>query len=151
MDLKEQEERLKFLISRIDSEIEKFKKILAEVEGKRDELDNAITKKGLQSVPINIAPHSMDKRGLYEELQQHILDLNKLKNLINSRLDVVIKEEELILGLKEKYGKSVNLEKNEGGEFEVSFKDAGTENAYSQIKNSRRLIEQLKESIKELE
>ncbi len=151
MDLKEQEERLKFLISRIDSEIEKFKKVLIGVESKREELDKAITKKGLQSVPINISPHSLDKSGLYEELQQHILDLNKLKNLINSRLDVVIKEEELILGLKEKYGKSVNLEKNDGGEFEVSFKDTETESAYSQIKNSRRLIEQLRESMKEME
>jgi len=151
MDLKEQEERLKFLISRIDSEIEKFKKIQSGVGERKDELDGAITKKGLQSVPINIAPHSMDKSNLFDEIQQHILDLNKLKNLINGRLEVVIKEEELIQGLKEKYGKSVSLVKGESGEFEVAFKNEETEEAFNQIKTSRRLIEQLKESLKELE
>lgn len=149
-ELKEQEERLRFLISRIDSEIVKFQKSLNTVEEKQSRLNEAIIKRGLQEVPINITPHSAEKQNLHQEIKQHIMDLNKLKNYINGKLEVVIKEEELIEDLKKEHGKNVSLHKLESGEFEINYKDEETEKAYNQINVSKKLINQLKKSIQDI-
>ena len=149
-ELKEQEERLRFLISRIDSEILKFQKLLKSIEQKQSKLNEAIRERGLQEVPINIVPHSEEKENLREEIKQHIMDLNKLKNYINGKLEVVIKEEELIEDLKKEYGQSVSLHKLDSGEFEINYEDKETEKAHNHVKTSKKLVNQLKKSIQDI-
>lgn len=146
-ELKDQEERLRFLVSKVDSEIKKFQGLLDTAETLGGELDEAVRKEGLQSVPIAISPHSEESEGLAEELKQHIMDLNKLKNLINAKLNLVIKEEELIEGLQRKYGNKVSLKRISGGDFEINYADDKTDNAFNQLKNSKKLIAQLKDSV----
>ena len=146
-DFREQEERLKFLISRINSEISKFEKIQQSMAKMQEKLNTAITQKGLLKVPIDIFPHSEDKQSLYEELRQHVLDLYKLKNLISTKLDLVIKEEELLADLQKEYGTKVELQKLPTGEFELRYHDTETEEAYNAIRTSKKLVSQLRETI----
>ncbi len=150
MALKEQEERLKFLLSRVDSEITKFERLLKEAQAKRAELEAAVHEQGLKVVPIAVAPHSEGSSNLEEDLQQHLLDLNKLKNLISSKLTIVIKEEELIEGLKKKYGTRVGLEKVGASEFKITYSDSDSEAAFAQINNSKKMISKLRDSVEEI-
>ena len=148
--LKEQEERLRFLLSRVDAEAEKFQKIISLLDAKENALNEEITDAGLQTVPINIAPHSATESNLYDEVRAHLMELNKMKNFLSGKLNVVIKEEELIGKLNKKYGKNVQLKKLGSGEFEIDFKDAESEKAYAQLNASKKLIAQLKESVSEI-
>ena len=148
--LKESEERLRFLLSKIDSEIEKFKGISDLVYNKRQAISTEITKKGLNEVPLEIRPHSTEEPGLTEELTKHLLELNKMKNYLSSKLELVIKEEELLKELKKKHGDNVELVKNPAGEFEIIYKDSETDDAYNKLKASRKLISDLKASMKNL-
>jgi len=150
VELKEREERLRFLLSKIDSEIEKFKKISGLVDGKRQALSTEITKKGLSEVPLEIRPHSGEEQGLTEEITKHLLELNKMKNYLSSKLELVIKEEELLEELKKKHGDNVELLKTPAGEFEIVYTDSETDDAYNKLKASRKLVSDLKVSMKDI-
>lgn len=148
--LKEREERLRFLLTKVDSEIDKFESLLGSAENLQSELDAEIRGTGLQSLPINFTPHTEGQRDLQDELKQHILSLNKLKNLINKKLKKVIREEELLEGLQKKYGDKVSLKGAGKGELELIYKDEETEKMFSRLKNSKKMISQLKESVNSL-
>ncbi len=149
-DLKQQEETLKLLIKKIDSEIVRFEKIKTEVGVKRAKLEESVNTAGLQPVPIEIAPHSGTGENLEQEIKQHILDLNKLKNFINGKLNVVIKEEELLNELQKKYGKEVGIKKIPGGEFELTFSDAETKKAFAALQKSKKMLSTVKRSVQSL-
>ena len=149
-DLKQQEEELKLLIKKIDSEIADFEKLKTAIDVKKATLGEAVNKAGLQPVPIDVVPHSDSSRDLEEEIKQHILDLNKLKNFINGKLKVVIREEELLNELQEKYGKEVGIKKLPGGEFELTFSDKETEQAFAKLQKSKELLSTVKKSVQSL-
>jgi len=147
--LKEREERLKFILSKVNTETEKFRKILSSLEARQEELSEAVSGKGISNIPVNITPHTESSENLYEETRQHIMELTKLKSLIETRLNLVIKEEELIAELKEKYGDNVSLAKLPTGEFQIEFRDGKSEDAFEQLKMSRKMIGQLRDSVHE--
>ncbi len=148
-DLKEREERLKFILSKVNTEIEKFGKIQSALEARQDELSEAVAGKGISNIPVNITPHTESSENLYEETRQHIMELTKLKSLIETRLNLVIKEEELIAELKDKYGDNVSLAKLPTGEFRLEFKDEKSEDAFEQLKMSKKMVGQLRESVQD--
>ncbi len=148
-ELKEQEERLRFLLTRVDSESAKFERVLKQVEAKRAELDKALDKQGLENVAINLLPHGEESPTLVEELRSHVLDLGKTRNLIASKLNLVVKEEELLENLQEKYGDKVKLLKLPSGEFEIDFADEDTAAAFSQMQSGKKLLQQLRETLVE--
>jgi SMC interacting uncharacterized protein involved in chromosome segregation len=149
-ELKEQEERLRFLLSKVDAEISKFESLVKSIDAKQDSLTAQIRDAGMQSVPIRITPHSEATENLYDEINAHLMDLNKLKNLLSSKLNLVLKEEELFAKLNKKYGKSVDIERSPSGEFEILYKDDDTSAAFSQLSTSKKLIDQLRGSVKDI-
>ncbi len=148
-ELKEQEERLRFLLTRVDSEMAKFERLQKQVDAKQASLSSAISREGLEGVTVNVTPHGEGSANLAEELRNHLLDLNKTKNLIAGKLNLVVKEEELIASLKGKYGENVALVKLPSGEFEIDFKDPDTEQAFNQVQSGKKLLQQLRESLAE--
>ena len=150
MELKEQEDKLRTSLSRIDSEISKFKSILNTVESKKEQITKTITKKGLEEIPVVILPHSPDESNLYEELKMHLDDLKQLKNSVKAKLDLVVKEEELIAQLKKEHGEKVDI-KVFDDKFNVDYKDIDTEYAFGQLNTGKKLLDQLKNNIKEID
>ncbi len=148
-ELKEQEERLRFLLTRVDAELDKFGRVLKQVEAKQSKLGDAIAKEGMEGVTVNVLPHGEDAGNLFEELKNHLLDLAKTKNLIASKLNLVVKEEELLDTLRDKYGDSVQLVKLPSGEFEIDFKDEDTEQAFNQMQSGKKLLQQLRQTLVE--
>lgn len=150
VELKEKEERLRFLLSKIDSEIEKFKEMQASVEERKMSINRDITSKGLSEVPLEIRPHSDEQDGLGGEVNRHLMELSKMRNYLNGKLELVIKEEELLKELKKKHGNKVSLVKTDEGEFEIVYEDSETEEMYDKLKASRKLIADLKSSMKDI-
>ncbi|MCX8158108.1 MAG: hypothetical protein N3D73_00380 [Candidatus Diapherotrites archaeon] len=149
-DLKDKEERLRFLLSKIEDEIDRFSKMQEIIETKNRELFVEISKKGLTETPLEIAPHSDGHQSLLDEVREHILELNKVKSYLSAKLDLILKEEELIEALKKKYGNNVNLLKRADGVFEISYTDEETKNTYLKLKASKKLLSDLKSSIGDL-
>ena len=73
-----------------------------------------------------------------------------MKNYLSSKLELVIKEEELLEELKKKHGDNVELLKNPAGEFEIVYTDSETDDAYNKLKASRKLVSDLKASMKDI-
>lgn len=145
VDLKKEEEELKLLVKKIDSEILKIQNILEEIDTKQNNIQIAVTITGLQAAPINIFPHSDNEQNLAEELKQQILELNKSKNFLTSKLDIAIKEEELLAELKKQFGEAISLKKTRSGEFELEFKDKETQKAFDELEKSKKSLKEIKE------
>ncbi len=145
-DLKKEEEELKLLIKKIDTEILKLQALLEEAESKHSNIQIAITRTGLQTIPINILSASNDSIDLVSGLRKQILDLNKSKNFLNSKLDVTIKEEELIEELKKQFGESVSLKKTMQGDFEINYHDKETDKAVLDLEKSKKTLEEIRKS-----
>ncbi|MDP6671284.1 MAG: hypothetical protein QGI60_05745 [archaeon] len=150
VDLKRQEEELKLLLSKADSEIARFEKIYKGVEVRKEELNKAVKGAGLQSVPFEIGPHSDGSKNLDVELKNHILELNKIKNFINAKLNVVIREEELLVELQKRYGKNVGVKRLPGGEFDLTFSDAETKAAFSELQKGRKVLSAVRKTVQSL-
>jgi len=147
-DFKETEDRLRFLITKIDSEILRFSGIKHELEERQDSFNKALKSEGMQPVPVIFQPSSGAK-DLLDEVTDHILELSKLKNLVAQRLNLVIKEEELLEKLRKKHGESVSLKHLPSGEFEIVVDDDGTKQVFSQLQASRKNIASLKTVVQE--
>ncbi len=150
LDLKRQEEELKLLLRKADSEIARFEKIYQGIEARKEELNKAVEGAGLQSVPFEIGPHSDGSRNLDLEIKNHILELNKIKNFINAKLNVVIREEELLLELQRKYGESVGVRRLPGGEFDLTFSDKETKAAFSELQKGRKILSEVRKTLQGL-
>ena len=149
-ELKEKEERLRFLLSKIDSEIGKFKEMSESLEEKKNALVKEISRKGVAEVPVEITPHSGEQESLAEEITCHLLELNKMKNYLGGKLEIILKEEELLEELKKKYGSKVSLVKGRKGEFEIMYTDAETDAVYTKLKAGKKLVLDMRESMKGL-
>lgn len=148
--MKQQEEELKLLMRKIDSEIASFERLNVEVGAKREKVEKAVSAAGLQPVPIEIMPHSNESHNLGQEIKQHILELNKIKNFINSRLNVVIKEEELLVKLQQKYGKDIGIKKTGAGEFELTLSDKDTAAAFTELQKSKKMLSNVRQTVQSL-
>ena len=148
-DFKEEEERLRFLISKVDSEILRFSEIKQKMEERQEDFNRSLRIEGMQPVPVIFQPSSSSK-DLLDELTEHILELNKLKNLVAQKLNLVIKEEELFQKIRQKHGSDVELRKLPAGDFEIVVNDAQTQQAFSQMQASRKNLAGLKKTIQEL-
>ena len=150
VDLKRQEEELKLLLRKADSEIARFEKIYQGVDIRKEELNKAVKEAGLQSVPFEIGPHSDGSKNLDIEIKNHILELNKIKNFINAKLNVVIREEELLVELQKRYGKSVGVRRLPGGEFDLTFSDKETKAAFSELHKGRKVLSEVRKTLQTL-
>ena len=146
-NLKDQEEKYRLIIRKIDLEIEKFQKMKKNLSEKQTNVVKAIKGTGFEEVPVRIMPHSETAEDLSNELEKHILSLNKLKNFINMKLESLMHEEELLDELKKKFGDNVSIKKIDRGEFEVNFTDPETKKAFDEIKKSKSLVEEIKNTI----
>ncbi len=140
VNLVQEEEKLRVLIRKIDSEISRFEKLKNEIGSKRAKLENDVKKVGLQPVLIKILSSAKSDENIETEINKHILDLNKSKNFINTKLNVVIKEEELIEGLRKKYGKDIDVKTIAKGDFELILSDKGTALASKELAKSRKML-----------
>ncbi|MFH1239876.1 MAG: hypothetical protein V1672_01555 [Candidatus Diapherotrites archaeon] len=150
-DLKEQEETYRLLIRKIDTELTKFEKLKEKIKSKRREVTDEVKKAGFDTVPVRITPHSNTKDDLISEIETHIMSLTKTKNFISMKLESIMQEEELLAELKKKFKDSVKLTKLEHGEFELNFTDAETKDAYTELSQSTKLIENIKKTMQNKE
>ena len=96
LNFKEEEERLRFLMSKIDSEILRFNEIKQGLEERKNEFNEALNSEGMQPVPVKFQPSVSGSENLLDEISQHILELSKLKNFVAQKLNMVIQGDELM-------------------------------------------------------
>ena len=150
-DLKEQEETYRLLIRKIDTELTKFEKLKEKIKSKRKDITAEVKKAGFDTVPVRITPHSKSKDDLISEIENHILSLTKTKNFISMKLESIMQEEELLEELKKKFKDKVKITKLEHGEFEIDFMDSETKDAYTELSQSTKLIENIKNTLQKKE
>lgn len=144
---KEDEEKFRLLIRKIDLEILKFQKLKSTLLDKQQNVSTAVRGTGFEAIPVRMVPHSDSASDLLSEIDNHMMSLNKLKNFINMKLDSLMEEEELLDELKKKFGNNVEIKKLDRGEFEINFTDSDTKKAYEEIKKSAKLVEEIKNTI----
>ncbi|MFH0970821.1 MAG: hypothetical protein V1776_05175 [Candidatus Diapherotrites archaeon] len=150
--LKGREEVLQSLLKKIDSDIALFDRRAEKLRKKHDELTDAVMDAGLEPVPISFAAsgENAKKTDVLQELENHIMELNKLKNLISMKLKRVLQEEELLDHLRTTYGKGVAFNRNTKGGIELQVKDLDADVALSEVMDSKKKIEALRIQIQEL-
>jgi len=150
-ELKDEEERLRVLLKKIDAEILRFNELLEKAKAKREEVEDTITGAGLHKIPVNVKPSSEALPDLVSELNQHLLNLNKIKNFISGKLEAVVKEEELIEQLKSNFGEKIKIKKQGSADFEVDFSDEETKRMYEKLLKSKKEMESVKALVHEME
>jgi division protein CdvB (Snf7/Vps24/ESCRT-III family) len=147
-ELKEREEVLQALLKKIDADIDVFTKRLEALHAKHEELNGVVLDAGLEPVPISFqAGKNADVIG---ELESHVLELNKLKNLLSMKLRRILQEEDLLEHLQTEYGRNVTFKRNARGGVELQVQDADAEDAYVQLQISKKKLDELREQIHEL-
>lgn len=147
-NFREEEERLRFLITKIDAEILRFNDMKEKLESRLDSFNKELKSEGMQPVPVYFQPAS-GQRDLLDDLTEHILELNKMKNLVAQKLKLVIREEELFEKLQQKHGSSVDLKHLPTGEFEIVVSDSETQQVFSQVQASKKNMAALRKSIQD--
>lgn len=147
-DLKVQEEALQTLLKKIDSDVDKFTRLLERLHNKHEELSDIVTEAGLSPVPIHFTAGKSED--VLHEVESHILELNKLKNLIEMRLKRIFQEEELLDHLHEHYGNNVSFTRNQKGLIELQVDDADAKNTFAQLQESKKKLDVLREQIHDL-
>ncbi|MEK6821066.1 MAG: hypothetical protein AABY11_01545 [archaeon] len=148
-DLKAKEEILRALLRKIDSDVDLFSKRLDTLHGKHDALTDAVIDAGLQPVPIRFLAQGKNTDILLE-IENHILELNKLKNLIGMKLQRLMQEEELLAHLHGTYGDSVSFSRNTKGGIELSVKDLDADVAFAEVVESKKKLDALRSQIQEI-
>jgi predicted CopG family antitoxin len=147
-DLKVQEEALQALLKKIDADVDKFSRVVEKLQGKHQELSDVVMDAGLSPVPIHFSVGKSED--VLKEVEAHILELNKLKNLIEMRLKRIFQEEELLDHLQNQYGKNVSFTRNEKGLIELQVDDSDAKTAYVQLQDSKKKLDVLREQIHDL-
>ncbi len=151
VELKEEEKRLQFLLSRIDSEIEKFTNLLKIIETKQTDLQQSVTKQGFEPIPIKFKPHSGESQNLMDEIQDHLNQLRQLRNLTNQKLNIVVKEEELDIALHKKYNQNASIQKTANGDFEIIYTDQDLLYLYSEIMSGKKITNLVREELQKID
>lgn len=146
-ELKQREESLQALLKRLDTDIDLFSQRLEKLRKKHDELTSVVLDAGLEPVPISFA--SGKNADVLSELENHILELNKMKNLIQMKLKHILQEEDLLDHLQSEFGKNVSFKRNAKGGIELQVKDLDAETAYDELEQGKRTLEKLRNQIHE--
>jgi len=149
-NLGKQEKKLRLYMKTVEGQIAKFESARRVLQESEDEIREEIVNKSFSPTPISLKPHDDYPGDVYQEVQNHLLDLNKLKNYISIKLKEVIKEEELLQSLKAKFGENIDFEKPKRGEFEIVYSDQNVKDAFDNLKNGREKIRLIKESLNEM-
>ncbi len=149
-ELKQREEVLQVLLKRIDSEIETFSMQLGKFKAKQNELSNVVMDARLEPVPITFQPNEKIDINVIRELEDHILELNKVKNLLGMKLKRILQEEDLLEHLQSKFGKNVSFKRTEKGLIELQVKDKDADEAFDLLQDSKKRLDQLRGQIHEL-
>lgn len=147
-ELKEREEVLQALLKKIDADIDVFTKRLEKLHEKHDELSGVVLDAGLEPVPISF--QAGKNTDVISELESHVLELNKLKNLLSMKLRRILQEEDLLEHLQNEYGKNVTFKRNAKGGVELNVQDKDAEDAYVQLQQSKKKLDELREQIHEM-
>ncbi len=148
-ELKEREEVLQTLLKKIDADIDLFTRRMEKLQKKHDDLSDVVDDSGLEPVPISFIP-SQGKMDVLNELEVHILELNKLKNLVGMKLKRLLQEEELLDHLQSEYGKNVQFKRSIKGGIELQVLDKDADSAYGELLESKKRLESLRGQIHEI-
>lgn len=149
-ELKEREEVLQTLLKKIDADVDTFTRRIEKLQKKHDELSEVVDDAGLEPVPISFTTPYAKVSDVLNELESHVLELNKLKNLIGMKLKRLLQEEELLDHLQNEYGKNVSFRRNNKGGIELQVQDKDVDAAYNELLDSKKRLESLRGEIHEI-
>jgi len=144
MDLNDREERLRFLLSKIDSELSKFKEIKNNLDKKREDIAKDLEK--LNATDANISLVADDQENVSDYINGHVLELENLRNYISGELQKTIKQIEILAEMKKKYGNKVTVEETQFGGVKIKYTDEDVLNAAQTTNLSKKLVQSLKDS-----
>lgn len=148
-ELKQREEILQALLKKIDGDIELFANRIETLKQKHEELSNVVTDARLSPVPIHFQSGAQSEDVL-GQLEAHVLELNKLKNLLAMKLNHILQEEDLLDQLQEKYGKNVTFRRNAKGLIELQVRDPAADESLALLQQSKKKLDALRGQIHEL-
>ena len=149
-ELKEQESKMRLYLSTVEAQIHKFEALKKTLQIREDEIREAIATHSFSPAPISLKPNNTYDGDVYADIQQHLLELNKLKNYISIKLKEIIREEELLSILKSKFGESIDFEKQSRGDFEIVYSDKHVIDAFEHLSNGKEKIKMIKDSLSEM-
>jgi len=145
VDINEKENRYKFLISKIDDELSKFKIKLTALDQKLQDIRDTSKIATHDIIPISLNAKSQDN--VYELVKAHILELDNLKNFISLELDKIAKQKNLQKTLQQKFSNNVLVEQSQTGAFKIDYSDNEIDKISDDTLISKKLISSLKESV----
>src|SRR3989344_6805372 len=137
-------ENLEFYLKRIDEEAGRFEDLLEELKSVKKGIAKSIANKGLHAVLIKLTPHAQASSGLIEDVELHVIELNKARNRLLHELHNELTEQ-AFTELKREYGNDLNVKKHSSSDFELDFTNEATLNAFSELKDSKRMLQNLKD------
>ncbi len=149
-ELKEREEVLQAFLKKIDADIGVFTRRMEKLQSKHDELSGLVDEAGLEPVPISFNSQYSKSGDVLSDLESHILELNKLKNLVGMKLKRLLQEEELLDHLQSEYGKNVLFRRTSKGGIELVIQDKDADATYGELQESKKRLESLRSQIHEI-
>ncbi len=146
--LKSQEEELRLFLQSVEEQIEKLQQLKEKLLEKRDEIKEELQKHELAVVPVRLA--SSEAEDLLASVEDHLMELNKLRAYLNSKLKKVIEEEKALELLKGKFPGSIEVKQHDHS-FEIVYKSNDTENAFEFLKKSKEKISGIKDALRKME
>jgi thioester reductase-like protein len=143
-DIIEKENRFRFLLSKIDGEISKFKIKQTTLEQKIQDIKQ-VTKSFDEQVPI--ALNAENQENVYELLKAHLIELENLKSYISQELSKIEKQKKIEKELKSQFNDNIKVEQNQLGGFKINYKDEDINKIADEAIISKKLISSLKENI----
>jgi len=148
VDLKEQETELRLFLQSVEEQIEKFNRLKEMFAEKRDSIREAMQQHNFSLVPVKISTEQCED--VLAEIEQHLLELNKLKNYLGVKLKQIIEEEQLLESLKKKFGDTLEIDEAEHG-FEIKYFDSEAKNAFEELQKSKEKISHIKSTLRKIE
>jgi hypothetical protein len=145
MNPEEREERYKFLESKIEDEVDKFKRIEKDLEKKEKELHEEIENTKIKDIQVTLISDQDEK--ILEKVKFHLLELQNIKTLIDKKLKRVQEEKSLIKTFSKKYKDNISIEDNNQGHFLVRYSDKDIDSANKNIYLSKKSLLKLKENL----
>lgn len=144
-DIEEKENRYKFLKSKIEEEISKFKVKQTILDEKLQNIRDSA--KTATHDTLSISFNAQNQENVYELVKSHILELENLKNYIDSELNKISKQKALQKTLFEKFKDKVKVKQTQLGTFQIEYDDSDIEDITEDTLVSKKLINSLKEQI----
>jgi len=144
-DINEKENRYKFLLSKIDGEIEKFKIKQTTLDQKMQDIKDSTKIATHDAIPISL--NAKNQENVYELVKAHILELENLKNYLNIELEKIAKQKKLQQTLQQKFKDNIKVEQNQLGSFKISYTDQDVEDITEDTLVSKKQINSLKENV----